>query len=197
MSYPVSSLAHHMHWKPSDYKVDTPMIPHGSTCASLIGALKLTNHSALSVRRDARSCCVPLHCSIKSWASQVLCKRCVSLVILLIRLSPLYRQVAELLGADVTNIRDTDAGMFRHKIERWISVLTTYRHQGPVLADEIIKLMQRLKIPNGLQALGFKSSDVDALVQGALPQHRVLKLAPIPTGQEELAKLFQESMRIW
>lgn len=66
-----------------------------------------------------------------------------------------------------------------------------------VLADEIVKLMQRLEIPNGLQAVGFKPSDVDALVQGALPQHRVLKLSPITVGQEELAKLYQHSMQLW
>jgi len=54
-----------------------------------------------------------------------------------------------------------------------------------------------LNIPNGLQALGFKQSDINALVQGALPQHRVLKLSPIPTGREELTKLFQQSMSIW
>jgi hydroxyacid-oxoacid transhydrogenase len=77
--------------------------------------------------------------------------------------------------------------------------------------------MKRLDIPNGLQALGFSSNDIDALVEGALPQHRhatrhsththtphthiddnrVLKLAPVPTGQKELAKLFQQSMQIW
>jgi alcohol dehydrogenase class IV len=63
------------------------------------------------------------------------------------------RQVAALLGAnDIENVRDSDA--------------------GPVLADRIIELMKRLDIPNGLQALGFSSNDIDALVEGALPQHR-------------------------
>jgi hypothetical protein len=57
------------------------------------------------------------------------------------------------LGAkDIENVRDSDA--------------------GPVLADRIIELMKRLDIPNGLQALGFSSNDIDALVEGALPQHR-------------------------
>lgn len=139
MSYPVSSLAHHMTYKPKDYNVDSPMIPHGMSVVLHAPAVFRFTASANPDR---------------------------------------HKQVAALLGAkDIENVRDSDA--------------------GPVLADRIIELMKRLDIPNGLQALGFSSNDIDALVEGALPQHRVLKLAPVPTGQEELAKLFQQSMQIW
>ena len=46
--------------------------------------------------------------------------------------------------------------------------------------------MQRLNMPNGLRAIGYSSSDIPALVEGTLPQHRVTKLSPRPAGPEEL-----------
>ena len=84
---------------------------------------------------------------------------------------------AELMGADVSGASLDDA--------------------GKVLAEEIIKLMQRLKIPNGLQAVGYTRNNIPALVEGTLPQHRVTKLSPRPAGQAELAQLFEESMTVW
>jgi hydroxyacid-oxoacid transhydrogenase len=57
--------------------------------------------------------------------------------------------------------------------------------------------MQRLKTPNGLGEIGYTSSDIPALVEGTLPQHRVTKLSPRPAGPDELAKLFEEAMSAW
>jgi hydroxyacid-oxoacid transhydrogenase len=54
--------------------------------------------------------------------------------------------------------------------------------------------MKRLKVPNGLQAVGYSSSDIPTLVRGTLPQHRVTKLAPRPAGSEELSALFDDAM---
>jgi hydroxyacid-oxoacid transhydrogenase len=68
---------------------------------------------------------------------------------------------------------------------------------GRVLADRITWFMQRLKTPNGRSALGYSSSDIPALVEGTLPQHRVTKLSPRPAGPEELARLFEAAMRAW
>jgi len=68
---------------------------------------------------------------------------------------------------------------------------------GDLLAGAIIKLMRRLGMPNGLHAVGFERDDIDALVAGTLPQHRVTKLAPRPAGEAELRQLFLDSMRCW
>ena len=68
---------------------------------------------------------------------------------------------------------------------------------GKLLSEQIIRIMQRLKVPNGLQAIGYSSSDIPALVQGTLPQHRVTKLSPRRAGEQELAKLFEDAMRAW
>jgi hydroxyacid-oxoacid transhydrogenase len=68
---------------------------------------------------------------------------------------------------------------------------------GKILADRITWFIQRLKLPNGLRALGYTSSDIPALVEGTLPQHRVTKLSPVPAGPEELAGLFEDAMTAW
>ena len=65
---------------------------------------------------------------------------------------------------------------------------------GKVLADRITWFMRELKVPNGLKAVGYSSSDIDTLVEGTLPQHRVTKLSPRPAGPEELGKLFEDAM---
>ena len=88
-----------------------------------------------------------------------------------------HLRASERLGVDVRRASSADAGR--------------------ILADRLIELMQELNLPNGLSALGFGNDDVPALVEGALPQHRVNKLSPRPAGAEELAQLFEASMTIW
>jgi hydroxyacid-oxoacid transhydrogenase len=88
-----------------------------------------------------------------------------------------HLQAAAALGADVSRTRPDDA--------------------GTVLADRITWFMQRLRTPNGLRAIGYSSSDIPALVEGTLPQHRVTKLSPKPAGPEELASLFEGAMKAW
>jgi hydroxyacid-oxoacid transhydrogenase len=88
-----------------------------------------------------------------------------------------HLQAAEFLGADISKAGPADA--------------------GDVLADHLVKLMQRLNVPNGLSAVGYTRDDIPALVEGTLPQHRVIKLSPRPVGREELTELFEKSMIIW
>ena len=68
---------------------------------------------------------------------------------------------------------------------------------GNLLADTIIDLMKRVGVPNGLAELGFTADDIDRLVDGTLPQHRVTKLSPIAADETALSRLFRASMRIW
>ena len=84
---------------------------------------------------------------------------------------------ARLMGADTAGASPDDA--------------------GEVLAGAIIAIMQRVGMPNGLKAVGFGPADVDHLVAGTLPQHRVTKLSPRPAGQAELKQLFLDSMTLW
>jgi hydroxyacid-oxoacid transhydrogenase len=84
---------------------------------------------------------------------------------------------AEALGADISRARREDA--------------------GKILADRITWFMQRLDVPNGLRAVGYTTSDIPALVEGTLPQHRVTQLSPRPAGRDELAALFENAMVAW
>ena len=88
-----------------------------------------------------------------------------------------HLQAAEALGADISGIQTQDA--------------------GKMLADTIIGYMRRLKIPNGLQVLGYGAGDIPKLVEGTLAQQRVTKLSPRPAGPDELAKLFEEALVAW
>lgn len=66
--------------------------------------------------------------------------------------------VAQLLGVDTSRARPDQA--------------------GELLSGAIIDLMRRTRMPNGLSAVGYGPDDVDHLVEGTLPQHRVTKLRP-------------------
>ncbi|EER41381.1 NAD-dependent methanol dehydrogenase [Histoplasma capsulatum H143] len=87
---------------------------------------------------------------------------------------------AEAFGVDISNVKRESAG------EVWVK-----RSLSSSSGWEIN--------PRGLKQLGFSSSSVDGLIEGTIPQQRVLNLAPnlskeLETEKEELRKLFEESM---
>jgi hydroxyacid-oxoacid transhydrogenase len=88
-----------------------------------------------------------------------------------------HLQAAEALGADVSRAKSEDAGR--------------------IVADRVIEFMRSLNIPNGLSAIGYDTDDIPRLVEGTLPQHRVIKLSPRPVGAEELAAIFADAMVYW
>ena len=88
-----------------------------------------------------------------------------------------HMEAARALGADVSGAKAADA--------------------GEILADTMIGYFKRFSLPNGLEGVGYTSADIPRLVEGTLPQHRVIKLAPCPTGADELAGIFKDAMRYW
>jgi hydroxyacid-oxoacid transhydrogenase len=68
---------------------------------------------------------------------------------------------------------------------------------GKILAGAIVRLMRKLGMPNGLRAVGYGPHDVEKLVEGTLPQHRVTQLSPRPANADDLKKLFLDSMTLW
>jgi len=68
---------------------------------------------------------------------------------------------------------------------------------GEVLATAVIDLMRKTGMPNGLAAVGYAESDVERLVDGTLPQHRVTKLCPRPFTREDLRRVFLDSLTLW
>ena len=68
---------------------------------------------------------------------------------------------------------------------------------GRLLADRVIEFMRRLHMPNGLSGVGYTESDIPKLVEGTLPQHRVIKLSPRPVERADLVKIFEDAMIYW
>ena len=88
-----------------------------------------------------------------------------------------HLHAARALGADVHDARPEDA--------------------GEALAARVIELMRATEMPNGIAALGFDSTHIDALASGAEPQYRVIKNAPKDVGREELKSLFTAALHYW
>jgi hydroxyacid-oxoacid transhydrogenase len=89
----------------------------------------------------------------------------------------MFLRAAELIGADVSDVASGE--------------------EGEVLARAVIEMMKATGMPNGLRAVGYTEADVDALVAGVLPQHRVTKLSPRPATADDFRQLFLDSMTIW
>jgi len=88
-----------------------------------------------------------------------------------------HLDAAQRLGADVRGATLADA--------------------GEVLAGQIIKFMQATQFPGGLSSIGFSARDLDALVDGAWPQQRVLKNAPRAVTRDDLRELFRGALAYW
>lgn len=71
---------------------------------------------------------------------------------------------------------------------------------GEVLGEALTKFLADLgDQPKGLKDLGFKREHIDDLVEGTIPQRRVLMLAPglaeeVSEEREQLRMLFEEAM---
>ena len=58
-------------------------------------------------------------------------------------------------------------------------------------------LIRDVGLPSGLAEIGYGSSDVDDLVEGALKQQRLLAVAPIDVTPDDLAAVFMGSLEHW
>ncbi|XP_043990968.1 hydroxyacid-oxoacid transhydrogenase, mitochondrial isoform X2 [Gambusia affinis] len=88
-----------------------------------------------------------------------------------------HLEAAEILGADVRQVKRADA--------------------GAVLADTLRHFLFDLQVEDGLGAVGYDKDDIPALVKGTLPQERVTKLSPRAHTEEDLSRLFETSMKLY
>jgi alcohol dehydrogenase class IV len=86
-------------------------------------------------------------------------------------------EAAHHLGADVSDVVPEDA--------------------GTILADQLVRIMRAVGMPNGLSAVGYAEADCTRLTDGAWPQQRLLQNAPIETDKSVLATMFQGAVRYW
>lgn len=91
-----------------------------------------------------------------------------------------HLQAAEAFGVDISNVKLESA--------------------GEVLAEALTKFLDDLgDQPKGLKDLGFRNEHIEALVEGTIPQARVLMLAPglskeLEQEKDQLRRLFEEAM---
>ncbi|XP_076837369.1 hydroxyacid-oxoacid transhydrogenase, mitochondrial isoform X2 [Brachyhypopomus gauderio] len=88
-----------------------------------------------------------------------------------------HLEAAEILGADVRNVKAADAGF--------------------ILADTLKNFLYDLEVEDGLSAIGYSKDDIPILVEGTVPQERVTKLAPRSHTEEDLTNLFAASMKLY
>lgn len=88
-----------------------------------------------------------------------------------------HLEAAEILGADVRQVKRQDA--------------------GPVLADALRRFLSELQVEDGLSAVGYTKDDIPALVKGTIPQERVTKLSPREHSEEDLSRMFEASMKLY
>ena len=65
------------------------------------------------------------------------------------------------------------------------------------LPEILISLMKDIGAPSGIRELGYTEDDVDALVDGAMKQQRLLVGSPKDVSEEDLANILRESMENW
>jgi len=88
-----------------------------------------------------------------------------------------HLEAARLLGADTVGVETSDG--------------------GELLARRIEELMRATGMPNGIGGVGFRSDDIPALRDGAVPQKRLLANAPSSIDAAELETLFAGALRYW
>lgn len=91
-----------------------------------------------------------------------------------------HLEAAALLGADVRGASSSDP-----------------ESAGEVLANELARLMQNARIPNGVGGVGYDERDLQALAAGTMLQQRLLSNAPRAIDEASLLGLFRGALRYW
>jgi len=68
---------------------------------------------------------------------------------------------------------------------------------GEVLAKRLIELMRATKMPNGLTAIGFGESHVDALAASSIRQGRAIANAPRDSNQVDMENMYRGALSYW
>lgn len=88
-----------------------------------------------------------------------------------------HREAAILLGASPNEVDESNA--------------------GEAIAECFTTMMRQIGMPNGLNGVGITDDDLDALVEGTLPQQRLLVISPKEPTEADIRQLFADSMVLW
>ncbi len=105
------------------------------------------------------------------------------------------------LGAPASFQFTAKAKPGRHKeVAEWLGVKTAGSSPdaaGEALREGFIEFMQSIGMPNGLQAVGYTSADIPALVEGTLKQKRLIALSPEPVTHKAVERMIEKSLVVW
>lgn len=65
------------------------------------------------------------------------------------------------------------------------------------LPSVLIDLLRDVDLPNGCGAVGYELTDVPDLVEGTMKQQRLLATSPLPVTEDDVAGIFERSLRLW
>lgn len=65
------------------------------------------------------------------------------------------------------------------------------------LPDVLISLMRDVGAPRGIAELGYTEDDLDELVEGAMKQARLLAVAPLAVGADDVREIMRASWQNW
>jgi alcohol dehydrogenase class IV len=103
-----------------------------------------------------------------------------------------------IVTAPATFRRTFDADPERHlKVASLLLGEDASDGDAQTLPDALISLMRDIDVPSGVAAYGYGEEDVDALVESASKQQRLLVLSPVEMGPNDLAAIIRESMANW
>lgn len=68
---------------------------------------------------------------------------------------------------------------------------------GDALSEHLVDLMKNTGMPNGLQDVGYDDGDLERLTDGAIPQRRLLDMAPMAVSRDDVHALFKDALRYW
>lgn len=88
-----------------------------------------------------------------------------------------------------------DAMPAKHEL---VAGLLGSERTGPeALPAALVELMRDVGAPSGIAELGYSESDVDAIVDGALKQQRLLTIAPVEPTADDLREIVKASLANW
>jgi len=68
---------------------------------------------------------------------------------------------------------------------------------GEVLSNRLIEMMRATAMPNGLTAVGFNDSHIDALASSSMRQGRAIANAPRDSNQVDMENMYRQALSYW